>query len=114
MFDDVDIDPAVEWVTFGAFVNQGQVCTATSRLLIHEAIADRFLKRLVEVAQGIRIGSGAAEGVEMGPLVSQVQYDKVMSYIAAGKKRARRCRPAAPAWRGRTRAISSPPRSLPT
>ena len=86
VFDDVDIDPAVEWVTFGAFVNQGQVCTATSRLLIHEAIADRFLKRLVGVAQGIRTGSGAAEGVKMGPLVSQVQYDKVMSYIAAGKK----------------------------
>ena len=86
VFDDVDIDAGVEWVAFGAFVNQGQVCTATSRLLIHAPIADRFLKRLVEVAQGIRIGSGAAEGVKMGPLVSQVQYDKVMSHIAAGKK----------------------------
>ncbi|MCB2093776.1 MAG: aldehyde dehydrogenase family protein [Rhodobacteraceae bacterium] len=86
VFDDVDIDPAVEWVAFGAFVNQGQVCTATSRLLIHDTIADRFLKRLTEVAEAIRIGSGNAEGVKMGPLVSQAQYDKVMSYIEAGRK----------------------------
>jgi betaine-aldehyde dehydrogenase len=86
VFDDVDIDPAVEWVVFGAFVNQGQVCTATSRLLIQEGIADRFLKRLVQVAEAIRVGPGTEEGVKMGPLVSQPQYDKVMSYIEAGRK----------------------------
>lgn len=85
VFDDVDIDPAVEWVIFGAFVNQGQVCTATSRLLIQDSIADRFLKRLVQVAEAIRVGAGTDEGVKMGPLVSKVQYDKVMSYIEAGK-----------------------------
>jgi len=86
VFDDVDIDPAVEWVIFGAFVNQGQVCTATSRLLIQESIADRFLKRLVQVAEAIRVGAGTTEGVKMGPLVSKVQFDKVMSYIDAGRK----------------------------
>ncbi len=86
VFDDVDLDPAAEWVAFGAFVNQGQVCTATSRLLIHEAIADRFLKRLVGIAEAIRIGNGAEAGVRMGPLVSQAQHDKVMSYIDAGRK----------------------------
>lgn len=86
VFEDVDIDPAVEWVIFGAFVNQGQVCTATSRLLIQDSIADRFLKRLVQVAEAIRVGAGTAEGVKMGPLVSKAQYDKVMSYIEAGRK----------------------------
>lgn len=86
VFDDVDIDPAVEWVIFGAFVNQGQVCTATSRLLIQDGIADRFLKRLVQVTEAIRIGTGTDEGVKMGPLVSRAQYDKVMSYIDAGRK----------------------------
>ncbi|WP_119462060.1 aldehyde dehydrogenase family protein [Rhodospirillaceae bacterium SYSU D60014] len=85
VFDDVDIEPAVEWVAFGAFVNQGQVCTATSRLLIHEPIAGRFLARLAEVVKAIRIGPGDAEGVKMGPLVSKAQYDKVMGYIEAGK-----------------------------
>lgn len=86
VFEDVDIDAGVEWVIFGAFVNQGQVCTATSRLLIQDSIADKFLKRLVQVAEAIRVGAGTAEGVKMGPLVSKVQYDKVMSYIEAGRK----------------------------
>lgn len=86
VFDDVDLDPAVEWVTFGAFVNQGQVCTATSRLLIHDKIADEFLNRLVDVAKAIRIGNGNEAGVKMGPLVSKAQYDKVISFIEAGKK----------------------------
>ncbi len=85
VFDDVDIEAAVEWVAFGAFINQGQVCTATSRLLIQDGIADRFLKRLVEVTEAIRVGAGTEEGVKMGPLVSQPQYDKVMAYIGAGR-----------------------------
>lgn len=85
VFDDVDIEAAAEWVTFGAFVNQGQVCTATSRLLIHEAIADKFEARLVEVAGNIKVGSGDAEGVKMGPLVSEAQFEKVMSYIEVGR-----------------------------
>lgn len=86
VFDDVDLDAAVQWVGFGAFVNQGQVCTASSRLLVQEGIAGRFLDRLTELAEAIRTGPGDAEGVKMGPLVSQTQYDKVMSYIEAGKR----------------------------
>ena len=86
VFDDVDLDAAVQWVGFGAFVNQGQVCTASSRLLVQEGIAGRFLDRLTELAKAIRIGPGSAEGVKMGPLVSQAQYDKVMSHIQAGKQ----------------------------
>lgn len=85
VFDDVDIDAAVEWVAFGAFVNQGQVCTATSRLLIHKGIEDKFIERLKQVAEAIHIGPGDADGVRMGPLVSDAQYRKVMSYIEAGK-----------------------------
>lgn len=85
VFDDVDIEPAVEWVAFGGFVNQGQVCTATSRLLVQDRIADRFLDRLKQVAETIRVGAGDAEGVKMGPLVSRAQFDKVMGYIDAGK-----------------------------
>ncbi|WP_324755025.1 aldehyde dehydrogenase family protein [Roseovarius sp. Pro17] len=85
VFDDVDIDAAAEWVTFGAFVNQGQVCTATSRLLVHEAIADKFEARLAEVAANVKIGSGDTDAVKMGPLVSQSQYDKVMGYIETGR-----------------------------
>ncbi|MBL0374329.1 aldehyde dehydrogenase family protein [Rhizobium sp. KVB221] len=85
VFDDVDLDAAVQWVAFGAFVNQGQVCTASSRLLVHQNIADRFLKRLTELAEGIRVGAGFVDGVKMGPLVSETQFKKVMSYIEAGR-----------------------------
>ncbi|MDR0808462.1 MAG: aldehyde dehydrogenase family protein [Gemmobacter sp.] len=84
VFDDVDLDAAVQWVGFGAFVNQGQVCTASSRLLVQESIAGRFLDRLTELAEAIHIGPGSAEGVKMGPLISQAHHDKVMSYVQAG------------------------------
>jgi betaine-aldehyde dehydrogenase len=85
VFDDVDIDAAAEWVVFGAFVNQGQVCTATSRLLIHETIADKFEARLAEIAGNIKLGSGDTDGVKMGPLVSAPHFEKVMGYIELGR-----------------------------
>lgn len=86
VFDDVDIDAAVQWAGFGAFVNQGQVCTASSRLLVHQDIADRFLERLTELAEGIQVGAGSVDGVKMGPVVSDTHYKKVMSFIEAGKE----------------------------
>lgn len=86
VFDDVDLDNAVEWVMFGSFVNQGQVCTSTSRLLLQEGIADRFLSRLKERAEKIRIGDGMEEGVQMGPINNEAQYEKILGYINAGKE----------------------------
>jgi acyl-CoA reductase-like NAD-dependent aldehyde dehydrogenase len=50
VFDDVDVDRAVEWVMFGAFWTNGQICSATSRLLIHKDVEAAFLERLVQVA----------------------------------------------------------------
>ncbi len=84
VFDDVNIDRAVEWVMFGAFVNQGQVCTSTSRLLLHESIAPAFLEKLKKGAEAIVVGDGSAEGVQMGPLSSAEHYAKVTGFIAAG------------------------------
>lgn len=85
VFDDVDLDRAAEWVVFGAFVNQGQVCTATSRLIVQKGIADKFLARLKKLSQSIKVGDGVEEGVQMGPLVSRAHYEKVTGYIDAGK-----------------------------
>lgn len=85
VFDDVELDNAVEWVMFGSFVNQGQVCTSTSRLLIQEGIAERFLARLKERAEKIRIGDGMDEGIQMGPINNQAQYEKILGYIETGK-----------------------------
>lgn len=86
VFDDVNVDRAVEWVMFGAFVNQGQVCTSTSRLLLHETIAPSFLEKLKEGAQSIVVGDGRTAGVQMGPLASAEHYRKVTDYVAAGLK----------------------------
>lgn len=89
VFDDADLDAAVEWALYGIFRNQGQVSSATSRLLVQEGIADRLLERLVEAARDICIGPGTEPGVQMGPLVSASRYSQVMDIIAQGKQDAR-------------------------
>ncbi len=71
---------------FGCFWTNGQICSATSRLLVHESIYDRFISRLVEETKKIHVGEPLAEENKdrtgmMGPLASQMQYQKVMKYI---------------------------------
>ncbi|WEX90955.1 aldehyde dehydrogenase family protein [Sinorhizobium garamanticum] len=85
VFDDADIDEAVEWIMFGIFWNQGQVCSATSRVLVQEGIYDRLLARLLEETKKIKIGNGLEEGVLLGPLVSQRQHEQVLAAIEAAK-----------------------------
>jgi betaine-aldehyde dehydrogenase len=84
VFDDSDIEAAVEWTMFGIFWNQGQVCSATSRVLVHRDIYQPFLRRLAEEAGKVRIGSGLEDGVLLGPLVSRDQFRKVHEAIARG------------------------------
>jgi betaine-aldehyde dehydrogenase len=81
VFEDADIAKAVEWIMFGIFWNQGQVCSATSRVLVQESIYDRLLARLVEETRKIRIGDGLEEGTLLGPLVSKKQYDGVQAAV---------------------------------
>ncbi|MEO8195550.1 MAG: aldehyde dehydrogenase family protein [Thermoanaerobaculia bacterium] len=81
VFADADVEAAVEWLMFGIFWNQGQVCSATSRLLVEKALAPRLLARLAEEARKIPIGDGLAPGTLLGPLVSRSQYDKVLGFI---------------------------------
>lgn len=86
VFADSDLEAAVEWIMFGIFWNQGQVCSATSRVLVERALYPRLLERLVEQTRKIRIGHGLDEGVLLGPLVSAAQRDKVLSAIADGQQ----------------------------
>ena len=81
VFADADVEAAVEWVMFGIFWNQGQVCSATSRLLVEERLAPRLLERLCEEAKRIPIGDGLAPGTLLGPLVSRGQHEKVLGFI---------------------------------
>jgi len=85
VFDDADIEAAVEWILFGIFWNQGQVCSATSRLLVQQGIASKLLDRLVEAARAITIGSGLEQGTLLGPLVSKGQLEKVIGFVDQAK-----------------------------
>ncbi|MDR2108753.1 MAG: aldehyde dehydrogenase family protein [Coriobacteriales bacterium] len=86
VFDDVDIDVAVDWTLFAIFCNQGEVCSAGSRLLLQRGIHDDFVQRLAAHAQRIRIARGTEEGAEMGPLVSPEHMQRVLDYIELGKQ----------------------------
>ncbi len=88
VFNDADIEQTVEWVMFGIFWNQGQVCSATSRMIVEKGIAPKLIDRLSEEAKKITIGDGMAPGVLLGPLVSKNQYEKVLGYIDVGKSEA--------------------------
>lgn len=81
VFADADIEKAVEWIMFGIFWNQGQVCSATSRVLVEAGLYPRLLDRLVEEAGKIRIGNGLDAGTLLGPLVNEGQYDDVLRHI---------------------------------
>lgn len=85
VFDDVDIDKAVEWAMFGCFANAGQVCSATSRLLLHEKIAKRFLDRLVAWTKSIKISDPLEEGCRLGSVVSEGQYEKIKKFISTAR-----------------------------
>ncbi|MEX3934453.1 aldehyde dehydrogenase family protein [Paraburkholderia phymatum] len=85
VFDDSDIDAAVEWIMFGIFWNQGEVCSATSRVLVQRGIYERLLQRLEEETRKITIGNGLEDGVLLGPIVSQGQYEKVLEAVQRGR-----------------------------
>ncbi|XP_019463491.1 PREDICTED: betaine aldehyde dehydrogenase 1, chloroplastic-like isoform X2 [Lupinus angustifolius] len=85
VFEDVDIDKAVEWTLFGCFWTNGQICSATSRLIIHESIATEFLNRLVKWAKNIKISDPFEEGCRLGPVVSEGQYEKILKFISNAK-----------------------------
>jgi alpha-ketoglutaric semialdehyde dehydrogenase len=78
---DADMDLALEGVLWGAFGTTGQRCTATSRLLLHEAIHDEFLDRLVERTQALRLGNGLEDGIDVGPLINQAALQNTVNYI---------------------------------
>ncbi|MFQ6117573.1 MAG: aldehyde dehydrogenase family protein, partial [Candidatus Bipolaricaulia bacterium] len=86
VLDDANLELALEGVIWGAFGTTGQRCTATSRLILHEKIHDRFVEMLVERAERIRIGDGLDEGVEMGPVINEAQREKIHSYVELGKR----------------------------
>jgi len=84
VFADCDLEPTVEYAMFGIFAGSGQVCSAGSRLLLEESIADRFLDRLVARSARIKLGPGLNEDTEMGPLITPQHWNRVDGYVRWG------------------------------
>ncbi len=89
VFADADFEAAVDGALFAAFANQGEVCSAGSRLLIDKKIHKKFVEAMLAKIPKIKLGHGLTAGVKMGPLVSAAHREKVESYIAVGKKEAK-------------------------
>jgi aldehyde dehydrogenase (NAD+) len=85
IFPDADVETAVKAAASGIFFNTGQVCSAGSRILVHDDVYDEVVERLVARAKSIRIGDPLETSTAMGPLVSETQLGRVMGYIDIGK-----------------------------
>ena len=85
VFDDADLELAIDGLVWGAFGTTGQRCTATSRLIVQDGVHDEFLTRLVDRARTLRLGDGRREGTDVGPLINEGAVKKVERYIDIGQ-----------------------------
>lgn len=85
ILDDADIDSAIPAAANAIFQNSGQVCTAGSRLYVHERSYERVVEGVQQIAGNIRVGYATEPDVQMGPLISAKQRDRVLGYIEVGK-----------------------------
>ena len=88
-FADSDFEAAVDGALFGVFINQGEVCSAGSRILVQRPIYHKFVDAMAEKAKTIKIGPGMDRETKMGPLVSREQFDRVRMYQDIGKREAK-------------------------
>jgi betaine-aldehyde dehydrogenase len=87
-FADADFEAAIDGALFGVFINQGEVCSAGSRILVEKAIYSKFVEAMVEKSKRIRVGAPLDRETKMGPLVSKEQFDRVRRYQEIGKSEA--------------------------
>ena len=81
VFDDADLDAAVEGAMVAKMRNVGEACTSANRFHVHESVADEFARRLADRMGAMKLGHGAAEGTEVGPLIDSDQRDKVAELV---------------------------------
>ncbi|EXJ78132.1 aldehyde dehydrogenase (NAD+) [Capronia epimyces CBS 606.96] len=86
VFDDADLDSAATWAHSGVMYNQGQICTATSRILVQEAVYDEFVTAFKDrVRSTSKIGDPFEDATYQGPQITKAQFDRILSYIESGK-----------------------------
>ena len=86
VFPDADFDAAVRAALWGVFGNKGEMCTAASRLLLHDDIYDRFLEDLAARARKLRLGNPLDSNTQIGPQISARQMDRILDFIEIGKQ----------------------------
>jgi aldehyde dehydrogenase (NAD+) len=91
VFEDADVDAAVNGVAAGIFAASGQTCIAGSRLLVHESIHDDFVERLIELARTARIGDPSLERTHIGPVTTREQLQRILAYIDIAKSEGATC-----------------------
>ena len=84
VFPDADLDDALDGTMMGIFFNQGEVCCSGTRLFIHEEVADVFLSRLSERAKRLKVGDPLDEDTDLGAMISEDHYSRVIQYINKG------------------------------
>ena len=84
IFDDADIEVAIPWVIDGAFYNQGEACTAASRILVHSSLEDKLIESLKAAVPKLKVGDPMDRRTHVGPLVTSAQQKVVMDYIEIG------------------------------
>jgi acyl-CoA reductase-like NAD-dependent aldehyde dehydrogenase len=82
---DVDLDEVAQKIFFGAFFNSAQICVATKRLYVHEAVYDGLRDRLAGIAKAVKMGDGAEQGTVLGPIQNKRQYERVMDLLNDAK-----------------------------
>jgi len=91
VFDDADLDSAVEGLVDGIWFNQGQVCCAGSRLLVQERVAEKFYDKIRSRMETLRVGSPLDKAIDIGAIVDQVQYDRIKGLVETGVKEGATC-----------------------
>ncbi|TDI83865.1 MAG: aldehyde dehydrogenase family protein [Caldithrix sp.] len=86
VMNDADLELALEGVLWGAFGTTGQRCTATSRLILHEKVFDKFMDMLVSAAKNLKLGDGLKPETQVGPMINQDQVETVQGYVKIGRE----------------------------
>ncbi|KAI1774128.1 aldehyde dehydrogenase [Hypoxylon cercidicola] len=86
VFEDADIEQAAKWAHVGIMSNMGQICSATSRILVQDTVYEKFVNEFREVVKMTsKVGDPFAEGTFQGPQVTKTQYESILSFVEAGK-----------------------------
>ncbi len=108
VFDDADLDAAVQGAIASKYRNSGQTCVCANRLLVQAGVYDAFAQKLAAAVNALKVGNGVDDGVTQGPLIDDKAIAKIEEHIADATGKGARCSPAANATSWAARSLSPP------